>query len=60
MKKVTVLVAALMIAGFSYAQDGGKACCKKGGGKCSKECHKGDKKADSKSGEKKSAPAPKG
>jgi hypothetical protein len=53
MKKLTLIVAALFIAGASFAHDGDKkacckkgeketkACCKKGEGKkeCSKEAH---------------------
>jgi len=46
MKKLTLVVAALMVVGMVFAQDGSKSCCKKGG-KCSKECKK-DKKSDSK------------
>lgn len=45
MKKLTLFLGALMIAGASFACDGGKeakACCKKGEKKeC---CKKGDKK----------------
>mgnify|MGYP001599627164 CR=1 FL=1 len=41
MKKLTLLLGALMIAGFTFAHDGGK-CCKKE--KCSKECMKHCKK----------------
>jgi hypothetical protein len=49
MKKLTLLVGALMIAGASFACDGHgkKACCKKDGAK--KECcKKGDKTAKDK------------
>lgn len=46
MKKLTLFVAALMIAGVTYACDGGgkdKGCCKKSEKKeC---CKKGDKKS---------------
>jgi len=44
MKKLTLLLGVLMIAGASYACDGkkdGKACCKKGE---KKECCKKDEK----------------
>ena len=34
MKKLTLIVAVMMIAGSSFAQE--KACCKKKGEKCSK------------------------
>lgn len=47
MKKLTLLVGALVIAGASFACDGHgkKACCKKDGAK--KECcKKGEKKGD--------------
>jgi hypothetical protein len=61
MKKLTLLLGALMIAGATYACDGGKdakACCKKGEKKeccskkhdkkcCDKEAKKEDKKATS-------------
>jgi len=50
MKKLTLLLAVLMIAGTAtFAQE--KACCKKKGGKCAKEtsCKKKcDKDADKK------------
>lgn len=55
MKKLTLLLCALMITGVTFAGDGDKdkkACCKKGAKKecCSKksdskDCHKGDKTA---------------
>jgi hypothetical protein len=61
MKKLTLLLSVLMIAGATYACDGGKdakACCKKGEKKeccskkhdkkcCDKEAKKEDKKATS-------------
>ena len=52
MKKLTLLLGVLMIAGASYACDGdkGKACCKKGD---KKECAKGEAKACCKKDEKK-------
>jgi hypothetical protein len=51
MKKLTLLVSALMIAGVTFACDGDKgkkACCKKGTAK--KECCKKDSKECSKEG----------
>ena len=36
MKKITLLLSALMIAGVTFAHDG-KSCCKGNKGKCSKE-----------------------
>jgi uncharacterized protein YycO len=51
MKKLTLFVAALMLTGATFAQE--KACCKKKGGKCTKEeaaCCK--KKGGAKEGEK--------
>ncbi|XZF13527.1 hypothetical protein ACTHGU_17240 [Chitinophagaceae bacterium MMS25-I14] len=54
MKKLTLFVGALLIAGATFAHDGGKdkACCKKGEKKeaC---CKKGEKKACCKKGESK-------
>ena len=47
MKKLTLLLSALMIAGVTFACDGDKgkkACCKKGEAK--KECCKKDAKAN--------------
>jgi hypothetical protein len=49
MKQLTLLVAALMITGASFAQE--KSCCKKKGEKCAKETSacckkKGDKHCD--------------
>ena len=45
MKKLTLLVAVLTIAGATFACDGNKkACCKKGSAK--KECCKDKKHAD--------------
>jgi len=48
MKKLTLLLSALMIAGASFACDGGKegkACCKKGEKKEAKACcKKGEEK----------------
>lgn len=47
MKKLTLLLGALMIAGASFACDGGKegkACCKKGEKKEGKACCKKDEK----------------
>ena len=35
MKQLTLLVAALMLTGATFAQE--KACCKKKGSKCTKE-----------------------
>jgi len=60
MKKLTLLFGALMIAGASFACDGGKegkACCKKGEKKeakacCSKEEKKNCKHAEAKADEK--------
>jgi len=37
MKKLTLLMAALMIAGAGFAHDGGKGCCKGKKAKCCKE-----------------------
>ena len=67
MKKLTLLLGALMIAGASFACDGkkeGKACCKKGDKKEAKACckkgeekdckHAEAKKTDKKADEKKS------
>jgi len=46
MKKLTLLMAGLMIAGISFAHDGGKNCSKDKKAKCNKEarakCKKGD------------------
>lgn len=58
MKKLSLLLGALMIAGASYACDGGKgdgkACCKKGEKKETAACcKKGDKKACTKAEAKK-------
>ena len=50
MKKITLVLTVLLFTGLTFAQEGGKSCCKKGG-KCSKECSKKDKKADSKDAE---------
>jgi len=52
MKKLTLFLGALMIAGVTFAGDGGKKdCCKKGEKKeC---CKKGEKKECCKKGEKK-------
>ncbi|PZF72168.1 hypothetical protein [Taibaiella soli] len=52
MKKLTLFIGALMIAGATFAQDGAKKdCCKKGEKKeC---CKKGEKKECCKKGEKK-------
>lgn len=52
MKKLSLLLGILMIAGASYACDGNKdkACCKKGE---KKECAKSTAKACCKKGEKK-------
>jgi hypothetical protein len=53
MKQLTLLVAALMLTGATFAQD--KACCKKKGAKCSKEaCCK--KKGSEKDAPKKDSP----
>ncbi len=59
MKKVTLFLAALMIAGASFACEGDK----KGDKKCCKqktECKKGDKKACAKKGNSKKACCKKG
>ncbi|MBC7552570.1 MAG: hypothetical protein H7257_01185 [Taibaiella sp.] len=42
MKQLTLLIAALMITGASFAQE--KSCCKKKGEKCSKEASAACKK----------------
>ena len=53
MKKLTLFLGALMIAGATFAQDGAKKeCCKKGE---KKECCKKGEKKDCKQGEKKEA-----
>lgn len=55
MKKLTLFVGALMIAGFTFAGDGGnkKACCKKGDKK--EACAKKDDASCAKKGEGKKA-----
>lgn len=64
MKKLTLLVGVLLIAGATFACDGGKKdcckkgaakkeCCKKGGKDCKKSCDKeAAKKMDNKSDKK--------
>lgn len=54
MKKLTLLLCAVLVTGMTFACDGdkGKKCCKKGEKKecCKKgkkDCHKGDKAAKS-------------
>lgn len=51
MKKLTLFLGALMIAGATFAHDGGKKeCCKKGE---KKECCKKGEKKEAKSGDNK-------
>ena len=58
MKKLTLLMSALMLAGATFAHEG-KACCKKGGACCKKEAAAKAKAANSTAGtEKQVAPAP--
>ncbi len=54
MKKLTLLLGVLMIAGASYACDGGKekGCCKKGE---KKECCKKEAKKETSTSEKKAS-----
>ncbi|MBA3828273.1 MAG: hypothetical protein H0X33_05005 [Taibaiella sp.] len=62
MKKLTLLMSVLMIAGSTFSYAGHGSCCKKGGAKCekdakcckdkkhcSKECDKDKKEAEKKS-----------
>jgi hypothetical protein len=54
MKKLTLFLGALMIAGVSFACDGkkeAKACCKKGDKKEAKACCSKDEKKDCKHAE---------
>ena len=56
MKKLTLLLSALVIAGASFACDGkkeGKACCKKGDKKEAKACCSKDEKKNCKHASKK-------
>lgn len=63
MKKLTLIVGALLIAGATFAGDGdkGKACCKKGEKKecCKKgekkDCHKAEAKKEASASEKKAS-----
>lgn len=49
MKKILVLaVAAFLVSGVSFAQDGNGKKCSKGGKQCSKECKDGKKKTEAK------------
>jgi len=52
MKKLTLLIAGLMIAGSTFAHDckGDKHCCKGKKGDCKKEAKAGEKKACCKKG----------
>ncbi|MEZ5018007.1 MAG: hypothetical protein R2800_13195 [Flavipsychrobacter sp.] len=59
MKKITLLLGMLMIAGASFACDGDKKCDKKAC-KHKTECKKGDKKACCKKGDSKKACCKKG